>query len=175
MTKATRVKMPAVKAALRLLLQRSAPSLSGSSWENDAAEQHKLFRSRFAAQYKRHKPGEAWRSNGVLDPANRSISLWSYTRSGVLAATLTDVISGTSGSATDWTHVAGMTFLVGALGALDLSQDLGVTLASNSVPSFVCWSPGQDPVLSAYADPGHQRRPNARVGKSRLGRRPDRG
>jgi len=71
--------------------------------------------------------------NGVGDPPNGSIGAWNYTRTGVLASTLTDVTFGPSALATDGTNVATMNFLVGVLANETLSQDLGVPLLPNSV------------------------------------------
>ncbi len=71
--------------------------------------------------------------NGPLDPANGSIGLWNYQRTGATPATLTDVTFGQSALATDGTNIATLTFLVGASASLTLNQDLGVTLLPNSI------------------------------------------
>ncbi len=71
--------------------------------------------------------------NGLFDPADGSIGAWSYTRTGVLPATLTDVTFGSWGAASDGSNAAQLTFLVGALATVSLFQDTGVTFAPNSI------------------------------------------
>jgi len=65
--------------------------------------------------------------NGLFDAPDGNIGAWSYSRSGLLAPTLTDVSFASSALATDGSNVAALSFLVGAVGGITLYQDTGVS------------------------------------------------
>ncbi len=71
--------------------------------------------------------------NGLLDPPNTNIGLWSVFRTGVLPQTLMDVSFEASDRATHGTNVAKMDFLVGAIASTTLSQTLAMEMQPKSV------------------------------------------
>jgi hypothetical protein len=71
--------------------------------------------------------------NGLFDPDNGSIGAWQYSRTGVLAATLTDVTFDSWGTATDGSNAASLTFLAGVAAEVSIFQDLGTSFLSNSL------------------------------------------
>jgi len=85
--------------------------------------------------------------NGLLDPANGSLGDWQYTRTGLAAATLTDVTFGSWGAATDGSNTAQLTFLVGAVADVSIFQNLGAPFLSHSIYTLT-FDAGQASILS---------------------------
>ncbi len=82
------------------------------------------------ADFSFETPGNS--PNGLIPP-NGSLGAWQYERTGLLPATLTDVVFGPSALATDGSNVASLTFLVGALAQVSIYQDIGVPFQANSI------------------------------------------
>lgn len=71
--------------------------------------------------------------NGLFDSPDGAIGAWSYTRSGVLPQTLTNVAFVPSLLATDGSNVADLSFVVAAVGGLSLYQDTGVSWLPDTI------------------------------------------
>jgi hypothetical protein len=73
-------------------------------------------------------------SNSILAAPGGAFGPWDYTRSGVVVpATLSDVVIGANPLATDGTDAATLSFLLGVVGTVSLSQDLGVSALADSI------------------------------------------
>lgn len=85
--------------------------------------------------------------NGVLDPANGSIGGWQYSRTGLLAATLTDVTFGSWGTASEGSNAATLTFLLGVAAEVSLFQSTSDLFQPNTLYTLT-FDAGQASLLS---------------------------
>ena len=89
--------------------------------------------------------------NGVLSPAGGILGGWTYDRTGVLPATLTDVTFGPSSLATEGSNAANLFFLAGVAAEVSIFQDLGQSYLPSTVYTLT-FDASQYSLLSVLTD-----------------------